>query len=141
MIQNKAQESIQPGLQGMAEQVVQAADTAAVLGSGSVAVFGTPALVALMEKAAAVAVQSALPTGTTSVGIHMAVQHQAPTPIGMRVHAVATLTQVDSRTLTFHIVARDDTEQIGEATHQRVLVNTDRFMRKADEKGRISGIE
>lgn len=124
----------QIGLFGEAQFVVGEEHTSIALGSGSVPVLGTPALVALMERAAVGAVASSLPPGTTSVGISLEIRHQAPTPTGVRVRAEATLAQIDGRTLTFHVTAYDETEQIGDGIHRRMLVEQDRFLRRVAAK-------
>jgi len=104
------------------------------LGSGSVPVFGTPALAGLMEGAAIQALAGHLPAGQTSVGGRIDVHHLAPTPVGMRVRARAELTKVEGRRLVFHVVAWDEVEQIGEATHERFIVDEKRFVAKTNAK-------
>jgi predicted thioesterase len=84
-----------PGLTGDTAAVVTEENTAERLGSGSVPVFGTPALVGLMEGAAIQALAGYLPAGQTSVGGRMDVHHLAPTPVGMRVRARAELTKIE----------------------------------------------
>jgi len=128
--------SLQPGLSAEVELTVSEAETAAHLGSGSLAVYATPALVALLENAAVHALEGHLPEGQTTVGGHMDVRHLAATPVGMKVRAQAELIEVDGRKLTFHIQAWDETEQIGEANHVRYLVDAKKFMEKVAGKGR-----
>ena len=123
------------GLTGEAEVAVTEADTAARWGSGHVPVLGTPALVALMERSAVEAVAGHLPIGQTSVGGRIDVHHLAPTPVGMRVRARAELIEVDGRRLRFSVEAWDEAERIGEATHMRFIVNTERFVARASAKG------
>ncbi|MBI3959648.1 MAG: thioesterase family protein [Chloroflexi bacterium] len=126
--------TLSPGLSGEASTIVDDTNTAASLGSGLVPVYGTPALVALLELAAVHAVADALPPGFTSVGTHVDVRHLAATPIGVSVRAQATLTAVDGRRLTFAVEACDEMEKVGEGTHTRVVVETERFLRRAEEK-------
>ena len=126
------------GLTGETAIAVTERDTADRLGSGSVPVFGTPALVGLMEGAAIQALAGHLPAGQTSVGGRIDVHHLAPTPVGMRVRARAELTKVEGRRLVFHVVAWDEVEQIGEATHERFIVNEERFVAKAKAKREIT---
>ena len=121
---------LEPGWVGQSEQVVTEELTAVHLGSGSVAVFATPALVALMEQAAVAALVERLPPGKTSVGTRIDVRHLAATPVGMRVQARAELVAVDGRRLTFHVEAWDEAAQIGTATHERVVVDEARFMER-----------
>lgn len=123
-----------PGRQGRAEQTVSEAHTALALGSGSLPVLGTPALLALMEAAAVDALAPLLPPETTSVGVYVELHHLAATPVGGRVRAEATLSAVEGRTLTFEISAHDAQEQIGKALHRRVLVDNARFMRRVEGK-------
>ena len=128
-------ERLVPGLVGEAETVVSEADTAARWGSGLVPVFGTPALVGLMEGAAVQALADSLPPGQTSVGGRIDVRHLAPTPVGMRVRARAELLEVDHRRLVFHVEAWDEVEKIGEATHERFVIDEQRFVAKSRAKG------
>lgn len=122
------------GLVGETEALVSEADTAARWGSGLVPVLGTPTLVALMEAAAVAALSEHLPIGQTSVGGRIDVRHIAATPVGMHVRARAELVQVEGRRLVFRVLAWDGVEQIGEATHERFVVNEERFVAKAQRK-------
>ncbi len=126
---------VEPGLTGEAEWKVTEEITAARWGSGLVPVLGTPALVALMEQAAVTALEGRLPAGSTSVGVRIDVRHLAATPVGMKVRARAQLTEVEGRHLTFRIEAWDEVEKVGEATHERVVIDRERFMRRVAEKG------
>ena len=123
-----------PGLTGETETTVTESNTAARLGSGVVPVFGTPALVGLMEGAAVRAVAEHLPPGQTSVGGRIDVRHLAPTPVGMCVHARAELVKVEGRRLVFHVEAWDEAEQIGTATHERFIIDEEKFVAKANAK-------
>ena len=126
--------SIQPGLSAEVKFTVSETETAAHLGSGSLAVYATPALIALMENAAVRALEGHLPDGQTSVGGQIDVRHLAATPIGMKARAQAKLVEVQGRKLVFHIQAWDEAEQIGEASHVRYLVDVEKFMAKVEEK-------
>lgn len=119
-----------PGLTGTASGEVTSANTAIALGSGDVPVFATPALAGLMEAAAVDALGDVLDAGQTTVGVQLDIQHLAATPVGMTVRAEARLMTVEGRRLTFRVSATDDTEQIGVGTHQRVIVDRDRFMQR-----------
>lgn len=125
---------LRPGLIGEASREVSEALTANRLGSGQVPVLGTPALVALMEQAAVSALEGHLPEGQTSVGVRIDVRHLAATPVGMRVRARAELTAVEGRRLRFRVEAWDDVERIGEATHERVIVDRERFLQRTEAK-------
>jgi predicted thioesterase len=119
-----------PGLTGAASGEVTVANTAIALGSGDVPVFATPALAGLMEAAAVDALCDALDEGQTTVGVQLDLQHLAATPVGMTVRAEARLMTVEGRRLTFRVSAADATEQIGVGTHQRVIVDRERFMHR-----------
>ncbi len=109
-------------------------NTAQQMGSGGLRVYATPALVALMESAAYQLAQGELEEGKTSVGIEMNVKHMAATPVGMEVHAKATLTKIDGKKLYFSIEAFDEKVQIGSAEHIRYVVDGESFQKRADEK-------
>lgn len=127
-------DTLAPGLIGEASAVVDEAALATSLGSGSIRVYGTPALVALLERSAVECVADALPAGSTTVGSKIAVSHLAPTPPGAAVRARAELTVVDGRRLTFQIEAFDSVEKIAEATHERVVVDPERLLSRANAK-------
>lgn len=121
--------SLSAGLVGEARRVVTDDLTAIKLGSGDVPVFGTPALLALIEEAAVAAVHGALPDGSTSVGAHVELDHLAPSRVGVEVRALATLVAVDGRALTFECEAYEGDKPIGRATHKRMVVERARFLR------------
>lgn len=122
------------GLTGRAERAVTEENTALSMGSGSLRVFATPALAALMEEAACAALEGALPDGQTSVGVSLELKHTAATPVGLRVWAEATLTAIDRRALSFRIAAFDERGEIGCAEHSRFLVDAEKFQQKADAR-------
>jgi len=127
-------QELKPGLQGTAEIVVGTRDTAPHVGSGKIGVLATPIMVNLMEAAALQAVERLLPPGHQTVGTHLDVKHFAATPVGLRVRARAELIRIDGRTLTFSIVAEDDRERIGEGTHERLIINVERFDQRMQKK-------
>lgn len=122
------------GIAGAAVTRVTEANTAQALGSGSVPVYATPALVALLEQAAVDALAPHLPPGLTSVGVRIDVQHLAATPVGLEVQAQAVLRAQEGRTLLFDVTAHDDQEQIARGVHERVLVDSQRFLARANSK-------
>jgi fluoroacetyl-CoA thioesterase len=128
--------AIAPGLTAELDHIVTDADTASKWGSGLVPVFSTPALVGLMESAAVKALSECLPPGQTTVGGRIDVRHLAATPIGMQVHARAELTAVEGRKLVFKIQAWDEVELIGEAAHERFVVDEARFLNRIQSKGK-----
>ena len=122
------------GLTGTAEIVVGTRDTAPHVGSGKIKVLATPVLVGLMEEAALIAVEGLLPPGHQTVGTRLDITHVAATPVGLHVIARAELTRIDGRRLTFRIWADDERDRIGEGTHERIIVNVERFDARAQEK-------
>lgn len=123
-----------PGLSAEFEHTVTDADTASSWGSGGLPVFSTPALVGLMESAAVVALTGHLSPGETTVGGHIDVRHLAATPVGMQVRAKAELTAIEGRKLVFKVQAWDEVELIGEADHDRFMVDETRFVAKIQAK-------
>ena len=123
-----------PGLAAELEHLVTDDDTASRWGSGLVPVFSTPALVGLMESAAVQALSGHLAPGQTTVGAHIDVRHLAATPVGMRVRTRAELTAVEGRKLTFQIQAWDEVELIGEASHERFVVDEAKFVASVGAK-------
>lgn len=126
---------LKPGLRAEFELTVTGADTAAQWGSGLVPVYSTPALVGAMEKTAVLALEGQLPLGQTTVGGRIEVRHLAPTPVGMTVRVAAELVAVEERKLVFNIEAWDEVEKIGEASHDRFIIDQSRFMQKVRSKG------
>jgi fluoroacetyl-CoA thioesterase len=125
---------LQPGRTGTATFVVGDEHTAPRVGSGRAPVLATPMMIALMEAAAVDCVEPALPAGCESLGVRIDVEHSAPTPVGMTVTAIAELTEVSGRMLSFRVEARDDAGSIGKGRHTRVVVDADRFRAKAAAK-------
>jgi|SRR5574344_118323 fluoroacetyl-CoA thioesterase len=109
--------------------VVNDNNTAASMGSGSLPVFATPAMIALMENAAVESVKGDLPEGSTTVGTLMNVSHLKASKIGEEIKATATLTASEGRKYTFHVEARTSSgDLIGEGTHERFIVDIDKFL-------------
>jgi fluoroacetyl-CoA thioesterase len=119
-----------PGLSAEFEHTVTEVDTASHWGSGGLPVFSTPSLVGLMESAAVIALMGHLAHGQGTVGGHIDVRHLAATPVGEIVRARAELVAIDGRKLVFKVQAWDETELIGEAYHDRIVIDEDRFMAK-----------
>jgi predicted thioesterase len=124
---------VKPGLSFTASLVVGMENTAIHYKSGTLVVFATPAMIALMENAAMNAVLPHLPKGFTTVGVKVDVRHTKATPIGMKVESKAILTQVDDKKLVFEVNAYDEDGEIGSGTHTRYIVDTMNFMNKALE--------
>ena len=121
-------EGPQPGMIGEASAVVTREQSAAHLGSGDLDVLGTPALAALMERAAVAALQGRLGEGESTVGARIDLRHLAPTPVGARIEARARIAEVEGRRIRFQIEARDERQTIGRADHLRVVVDRATFM-------------
>lgn len=118
------------GLKHESTTVVSAANTAATLGSGDMDVFATPAMVALMENAAMMAVKDHLPEGSATVGTQINTSHLKASPLGASITASAELVEVDGRRLTFAVKAWDEKGIIGEGSHTRFVVDRERFLSK-----------
>jgi fluoroacetyl-CoA thioesterase len=132
--------ALAPGLLSFVRIVVADTDTAIALGSGDVPVLGTPRLLALAEAAAVAAISPGLEPGVTSVGTSAVVEHKRPSPVGAQVVVEAELTEVDGRRLEFGFIARqeplagspdDQDAVVGAGTLERVLVDRDRFLSRA----------
>ncbi len=113
---------------------VEREDTAAEVGSGSLLVYATPCMVALMEGAACEAIRDFLEEGQTSVGTELCITHSSATPVGMEVRAQAEITAVDGRVVTFAVQAYDEAGLIGEGTHKRAVITSQRFLDKVYAK-------
>ena len=118
------------GLKFQSQTVVSSANTALTLGSGDMEVFATPAMVALMENAAMLAVKDYLPEGSATVGTQINTSHIKASPLGATITASATLTAVEGRRLEFDVKAWDEKGVIGEGTHTRFIVDRERFLSK-----------
>lgn len=125
---------IAPGLTGTAQIVVGPEHTAPFVGSGRIAVLATPVMINLIEAAALAAVEHLLPSGHQSLGIQLDVSHTAATPVGLRVTATAEVSQVQGRSITFRVAARDEFEPIGSGTHKRIVVSVSRFDERVQRK-------
>ena len=121
---------LQEGLTYTSVLTVKESDTAIHIGSGDMPVLATPAMMALMENAAMLAVASELEEGQTTVGGQIESSHLLPSKLGARVEATATLVRIEGRKLFYHIVARMGNEVIGEGKHLRFIVDRTRFLEK-----------
>ena len=122
------------GMKGKVSNLVEREDTALEVGSGSLLVYATPCMVALMEGAACEAIAAALPEEKTSVGTALNISHLAATPVGMEVYAEAEVTEVEGNTITFALTAYDESGKIGEGTHKRAVITAQRFLDKVYAK-------
>lgn len=127
-------EALKVGLVAERTTLVDQGNTAKSLGSGDVEVFGTPAMIALMEAAAVAAIEPYLDPGQSSVGIELQVEHVAATPLGQTVRSSAELTGIEGRRLTFQVTAWDQVALIGKGSHTRVLIDRERFTANVKSK-------
>jgi fluoroacetyl-CoA thioesterase len=121
-----------PGMLARVELTVTDADTAQSFGSGDVPVLATPRVLALAETATVAATARQIPGGVTTVGTRAEVEHKAPTPVGRTVTATATLAKVEGRKLTFDVSVRDGDTTVAEVRVERVLLDRQRFIEKAN---------
>ena len=126
--------NLPPGLSGTAELVVGEQHTAPRIGSGRIRVLATPVMINLIEAAALAAVEQSLPEEHQSLGTRLNISHIAATPVGSRVRATAEVVRVEGRTIHFKVRAEDERELIGEGTHERVVVNLERFDKRVQDK-------
>ena len=119
---------IQEGLTHTSQLKVTEAVSAISMGSGNLPVLATPAMMALMENAAMLAVAPHLPEGSTTVGGHISASHIKPTPVGETVTATATVTKVDGKKIEFEVKAHWGDILLGEGTHLRFIVDREKFM-------------
>lgn len=130
--------NIETGIKHEVKKIVTSEITAAAMGSGSLAVFATPAMVALMEQAASELCEKYVEEGITTVGTALNIQHLAATATGAEVKAIATVTSCDGRKVTFDVEAYDNAGLIGKGTHERFSIKSDKFMLKAEERKSIT---
>ncbi|MCL2369842.1 MAG: thioesterase family protein [Firmicutes bacterium] len=116
---------------------VDKTNTALAVGSGGLEVFGTPMMIALMEKSAYKVLEDSLGVGQTSVGIKLNVEHISASPLGADISAMATITAVDGRKVSFDLTARDNSGMIGKGTHDRFVIDSEKFMNKVKEKAMV----
>ena len=123
-----------PGMKAEVGTLVETEDTAEAVGSGSLKVYATPCMVAMMEGAACEAIAEAIPEGKTSVGIEMNIRHTSATPVGMEVRAEAEVTAVEKNIISFNVTAYDESGKIGEGTHKRAVITAQKFLDKTYSK-------
>lgn len=119
---------LEAGMTHRETKKVEYGDTATRYGSGSVEVFATPAMIALMEQTALKTVLPYLPEGYDTVGFEVNIRHLKPTPVGKQVECKATLTEVKDKKLVFELEARDEEDVIGRGSHIRYMIHKEKFM-------------
>ena len=126
--------SVTVGLKGRAEALVTQANTAEAACSGALPDFGTPFLCALMEEAAWKSIAPHQEAGQSTVGTRLDISHDSATPVGMKVWAESEVTQVDGRRIELKVAAYDEKGPIGQGTHQRFIVQDEKFLARAAAK-------
>lgn len=126
---------LETGIRGTQSVKAEESNSAKVMGSGTMDVFATPAMIALMEKTAWISVAAELEEGQGTVGTKLEITHDAPTPLGMTVTCESELTEIDGRRLVFAVTAKDETGTvIGKGRHERFIVWEEKFQAKADRE-------
>ena len=125
---------LKTGIKGSGQAVVTEELTAGAMGSGELPVYATPALCLLAEETAWRSVAAFLEPGQGTVGTRLEIAHIAATPLGGHVRCETELTELDRRRLTFSVTVWDEAGKIAEGTHERFVVDNERFLRKANER-------
>ena len=125
---------LETGITGTITKKVTQGLSARELGSGELEVFATPAMIALIEETAWRSVADRLDEGCGTVGTSVNITHTAATPIGMDVTCKTTLVEIDRRRLVFEVGVFDESGEIGKGTHERFIVNNEKFQAKAEDK-------
>ncbi len=127
----KERDMIETGIKGHGEITVTDALTAKLFGSGELEVYATPAMIALAEETALKSVAGKLEPGQGTVGTRVDIAHLAATPLGMKVRCETELIETDRRRLIFSVQVFDEMEKIGEGTHERFIIDNEKFLKKA----------
>lgn len=136
IIKRRKNNMLEAGIKGKKEITVTQDKTAKAMGSGTLDVFATPAMIALMENTAFESVAAELEPGSDTVGTALNVKHVSASPVGMKITCETELIKVDGRALTFSVKAYDEAGLIGEGEHERFIVFEEKFQKKADEKAK-----
>ena len=131
---------LQTGIKGETEITVDEHVTAKEYASGLLEVYATPAMIALIEETAWKSIQGELKEGQGTVGTKICVEHLAATPVGMRVRCETKLKEIDRRRLVFQADVYDECQKIGTGTHERFIIDNEKFMKKAAEKAGESAL-
>ena len=125
---------LEAGIKGQHTIIVEKENTAAVMKSGTLAVFATPAMLSLMEKTAFMSVAEHLNEGCGTVGTRVEIEHVASSPIGMKITCDSELTAIEGRKLVFKVEAYDSKGLIGKGTHERFIIESEKFQEKTNRK-------
>lgn len=121
---------IKLGIKGQKEIIASMEHSASVVGSGGLEVFSTPSMIALMENTAAGSLAPHLEEGQGSVGTAVNIKHIAATPLGMKVTCESEIIEIDRKRILFSVKAYDEKGLIGEGTHERFIIDNEKFMNK-----------
>ncbi len=128
---HETESALEPGVKGRHEHVVEERHCTQ---RGEHKIFSTPNMVQLLEWAAIDALKPHLGAGQISVGTHIDVKHLAPTLMGMRVRAEAVVREISGARVLFDVEIFDDVEKVGAATHERYVLDLDRYVRRLEKK-------
>ena len=134
MIKKEGNFMLNAGIKGEQSVLVTNENTAKTMGSCTLDVFATPALVALAEKTCWMSVADQLDEGCGTVGTRLEFDHSAPTPVGMTVTCESELTAVEGRKLVFKVTLHDEKGPVGGGVHERFIINNAKFAAKAEAK-------
>ncbi len=125
---------LETGIKGHGEMTVTQEYTARAMGSGVMDVYATPAMLALMEKTAFMSVLPHLQEGCGTVGTKADIEHVASSPVGMKITCDSELVAIEGRKLIFRVEASDEKGLIGKGTHERFIVESEKFQEKTNRK-------
>ncbi|MCR5273530.1 MAG: thioesterase family protein [Lachnospiraceae bacterium] len=125
---------LEVGMKGHEEITVTDENTAAAMVSGTLPVYATPCMISLIEATCWKSIASEVESGQSTVGTMLNVKHLAATPVGMKVWCDSTLKEVDGRRLLFDVEVFDECQKVGEGTHERFIISSDKFLAKANAK-------
>lgn len=125
---------LKTGIKNKREMTVDKGLTADMWGSGGLPVYATPAMIALMEQTACLSVEPCMEEGYSTVGTRLDVAHLSASPVGARITCESELIEIDGRRLVFKVNASDDAGPIGEGTHERFIINIEKFMARTEAK-------
>lgn len=131
---------LEAGIKGQMTITVEKENTAEVMKSGTLQVFATPAMIALMEETAWKSVAAELEEGCATVGTSLNIKHLSASPVGMKITCNTTLVEVDGRRLVFSVDVEDEAGKIGEGIHERFIIQSEKFQKKAEAKLEKQGI-
>ncbi len=130
-------EKIKEGMKNTVEDTVCEENTAKAMGSGTLTVYATPAMCALLENAASSLAENLLPPEWSTVGCSLSIEHVAPSPLGAKIKATAEVVSVEGRKITYLVTAEDEVGQIGRGKHERFAILREKFQAKAKMRRKV----